>query len=166
MTQVAPELFAITWVRIFGSTPNPSAMRNASLTATKAAPAIKLLPSLATSPGAFEDAVRAEIGGLDIAGGGQDRDHHLARRGGLSRRYGAGGAEADGAIERRRHDVVGGGGKALLQQIGQHRQTHIAGADKCDVHDVLLISTGGIPPLGKCTGDGDQGRIAAAGAED
>ena len=55
---------------------------------------------------------------------------------------------------------------ALLQQIGQHRQTHIAGADKCDVHDVLLISTGGIPPLGKCAGDGDQGRIAAAGAED
>src|SRR5262252_8301166 len=50
ITQVLPEDLAITSVTTFGSTPKPSAMRNASLTATAATPAMRLLQSLATSP--------------------------------------------------------------------------------------------------------------------
>src|SRR5438876_2630302 len=50
MTQVLPEDFEITSVRVFGSTPNPSAILNASLTATAATPAIRLLQIFATSP--------------------------------------------------------------------------------------------------------------------
>src|SRR5438552_13572843 len=50
ITHVFPDDFEITSVRIFGSTPNPSAIRNASLTATAATPAIRLLQSFATSP--------------------------------------------------------------------------------------------------------------------
>src|SRR5216110_1246468 len=42
--------FEITSVRVFGSTPNPSAILNASLTATAATPAIRLLQIFATSP--------------------------------------------------------------------------------------------------------------------
>src|SRR5207245_800730 len=42
--------FEMTSVRTFASTPNPSAILNASLTATAATPAIRLLQSLATSP--------------------------------------------------------------------------------------------------------------------
>src|SRR5437870_8525690 len=50
MTQVLPDDLEMTSVRTFGSTPKPSAIRNASLTATAATPAIRLLQSLATSP--------------------------------------------------------------------------------------------------------------------
>src|SRR5881296_3229367 len=50
ITQVLPEDFETTSVRIFGSTPNPSAILNASLTATAATPAIRLLQIFATSP--------------------------------------------------------------------------------------------------------------------
>ena len=50
ITQVLPDDLAMTSVTTLGSTPKPSAMRNASLTATAATPAIRLLQSLATSP--------------------------------------------------------------------------------------------------------------------
>src|SRR5262249_47712523 len=50
ITQVLPEDLAMTSVTTLGSTPKPSAMRNASLTATAATPAMRLLQSLATSP--------------------------------------------------------------------------------------------------------------------
>ena len=50
MSHVFPDDLAITSVRILGSTPKPSAMRNASLTATAATPAMRLLQSFATSP--------------------------------------------------------------------------------------------------------------------
>ena len=50
MIQVRPDELAMTWVRTRASTPNPSAMRKASLTATVATPAIRLLQSFATSP--------------------------------------------------------------------------------------------------------------------
>ena len=50
ITQVLPDDFEITSVRTFGLTPKPSAMRNASDTATADTPAIRLLHSLATSP--------------------------------------------------------------------------------------------------------------------
>src|SRR5439155_20646519 len=50
ITQVLPEDFEMTSVKIFGSTPNPSAIRKASLTATAATPATRLLQSFATSP--------------------------------------------------------------------------------------------------------------------
>ena len=50
MIQVRPDEFEMTSVRTRASTPNPSAMRKASLTATVATPAIRLLQSLATSP--------------------------------------------------------------------------------------------------------------------
>src|SRR5712692_4234875 len=50
IAHVLPDDFAITLVSTFGSTPKPSAILNASLTATMATPAIRLLQSLATSP--------------------------------------------------------------------------------------------------------------------
>jgi hypothetical protein len=50
ITHVFPDDFEITSVTTFGSTPNPCAIRNASLTATAATPAMRLLHSLTTSP--------------------------------------------------------------------------------------------------------------------
>src|SRR5260370_693760 len=48
--KVLPEDLEITSVTTLGSIPKPSAMRNASLTATPHTPAIRLLQSLTTSP--------------------------------------------------------------------------------------------------------------------
>src|SRR2546429_9573617 len=50
IAHVLPDDFEITCVRTFGSTPKPSAIRKASLTATIATPAIRLLQIFATSP--------------------------------------------------------------------------------------------------------------------
>src|SRR5882724_5348357 len=50
ITHVLPDDFEMTSVSTLASTPKPSAMRNASLTATADTPAIRLLQSLATSP--------------------------------------------------------------------------------------------------------------------
>src|SRR4026207_1581017 len=50
MRNVLPEDFEITSVTTLGSMPKPSAIRNASLTATPHTPAIRLLQSLTTSP--------------------------------------------------------------------------------------------------------------------
>ncbi len=48
--KVLPEDFEMTSVTTFGSMPKPSAMRNASLTATPHTPAMRLLQSFTTSP--------------------------------------------------------------------------------------------------------------------